>query len=314
MEQRDIIHAFLELSKQEQAKEKSGSRAISISSSSNGSPKRDCSRILTRQTSWPNEESTLVTSLTPRSSSSLPIRPNILVTMPGQGLPNREIPEHSEKPSINKGPRNTGSGSGLRNVRQDDYNNAVDCNYSTCTPTDAMDDGYGKGAKYLDLFLLKPVIRDIVDVIQLSWKIHQAQMKQVEVQKHIIKIEKEGHQAVFESYHELHSHEHIAIDSEIAKAGVGASLVSLKRTTSNLWHRDIYFKGVPGLQFVVERVAQRPSFPQAAQYPVHGSAKSLPSPPEQPGERDQNRKQALAYMINDTGKDPYWWTSYSCIR
>ncbi|KAL8746545.1 MAG: hypothetical protein Q9184_007731 [Pyrenodesmia sp. 2 TL-2023] len=110
---------------------------------------------------------------------------------------------------------------------------------------------------------MKPIIQDFLDVIQLSWKIHKAQMQQADVRKQINKNNQEGHLAVFDLYQDLYGHEHKAIENEIARAGSGASLVSLKRTTSNLWHRDISFKGVPGLQFVVERLAQWPGFPQA---------------------------------------------------
>ena len=250
---------------------------MSISSLGNGSPKETTPRILGRQTSWPIEESTLAPSLTSHSVASLQIRPNILVAMPLQGLPNREMPGRT----TNSEPRNQGPGTGLRSVKQDGCNNNVDCNStrslrddSICTPTESTIDVYGEGAKILDLFLMKPFIQDVVDVIQLSWNIHRAQMSRFEVQKHIIKIEQEGHQAVFELYQELYPHEHKAVDSQIAKAGAGASLVSLKRTTSNLWHRDIYFRGVPGLQFVLERVTQRTGLTQAAQHPVLGTAKS----------------------------------------
>lgn len=109
---------------------------------------------------------------------------------------------------------------------------------------------------------MKPVIQDLADIIQLSWKIHEVQMQQAQIQKHVTKNEHESPAAVIEIYQDLCAHEHKAIEAEISNAGANASLISLKRTHADMWHRQICFKGVPGLQFVLERVIQQSSHPR----------------------------------------------------
>ncbi|KAL9020911.1 MAG: hypothetical protein Q9185_001874 [Variospora sp. 1 TL-2023] len=131
-----------------------------------------------------------------------------------------------------------------------------------------------RGRKLLDFFILKPIIQDLVDVIQLSWRIHKIPMQQAEVQKQMVEAEHGGVLATFQLYQDLYAHEHKAIDHEIAKAGAGASLTSIKRTTANVWHRGIFFKCVPGLQFVLEH------FPLLAMT-AHGM-------PEKSGDQAQN--------------------------
>ncbi|KAL8834104.1 MAG: hypothetical protein Q9176_007665 [Flavoplaca citrina] len=117
-----------------------------------------------------------------------------------------------------------------------------------------------EGNKNLKLFLMKPVIQDLGDVIQLSWKIHTTLMQQAEIQNQINKYEKEGLPSVHLVYQDLYAHEHAALEDSICKAGADSSVTlrSLKRIYIDLSHRGILFKGIPGLEFVFERTVQRP--------------------------------------------------------
>ncbi|KAL8748235.1 MAG: hypothetical protein Q9184_007479 [Pyrenodesmia sp. 2 TL-2023] len=124
-------------------------------------------------------------------------------------------------------------------------------------------------------------------------------MQQADVRKQINKNNQEGHLAVFNLYQDLYGHEHKAIENEIAKAGSGASLVSLKRTTSNFWHRDISFKGVPGLQFVLEHMVQWTSHSRDAQHSAHKTVEPASSTTEQTPNEGRCKEQRLADLFND---------------
>lgn len=234
------------------------------------------------------------------------------MAIPAQGLPERETSTHTEERSLKTPLSNPGSGESALIAKQDRCVNSPvrstfqnSHNGSVSTLTEPTSNGNEESGKMLDLFLMKPIIQDLADVIQLSWKIHKAQMQQADLRKQISRNDQEGHPAVFDLYQDLYGHEHKAIDDEIAKAGAGASLISLKRTTSNLWHRDIYFKGVPGLQFVLERVVAWANHPPIISHPKHETAKSASSPSQKPPKGDRGKGHTLADFLNDTCKDSH---------
>ena len=289
MEQRDIVRAILELSIQAQAKEKSRSRVLPVNSSSRGSPEGISSRSMDRQASWPDERSTLASYLPSRSILSLPMKPSILMAKPPQHLLDRETSTHNEETSNDGRLCNSASRDSVHSLTQGECITTADCTPtrsarggSVWTPTESTVDWNVETGKIHEIFLMKPIIHDLVDVIQLSWRTHKAQMQQHDVRKQINRNKQEGHLAVLDLYQNLYDHEYRAIDSEVAKAGSGASLVSLKRTTSNLWHRDIYFKGVPGLQFVLLRMVPFTGQSQHDHHPVYKTAKPQYSPPSLP--------------------------------
>ncbi|KAL9010144.1 MAG: hypothetical protein Q9173_004899 [Seirophora scorigena] len=109
----------------------------------------------------------------------------------------------------------------------------------------------------LRLSLLQPSIRNLMDVIQLSWEKHQVLMLQDELRMQVNKHRHKGSQAVSESYENLYLYEHDVIVNEITTASTGASLKSLKRSSIDLWHREILFIGVPGLHFILEHIVPR---------------------------------------------------------
>ena len=279
VEQRDIIRAILELSIQAQTKEKSKSRSLPVNPSSKGSPAQVFSRSMGRQSSWPDEESTPAPSLPSRPIVSLPMKPSIFMAIPPQHLSDQEASTHTEISNYGR-LGNLASQDSILSVTQGKSITTADSTRtqsgrggSVWTPVESTDDWDVGTGKVLESFLMKPIVHDLVDVIQLSWRIHKAQMHQGDVQKQISTNNQESNQAVFDVYQSLYDHEHKAIDVEVAKAGNGASLVSLRRNTSDIWHRDIHFKGVPGLQFVLQRMAQCTDRPQYEQHPVDTTVK-----------------------------------------
>ena len=289
VEQRDVIRAILELSIQTQAKEKSRSRAVPENSSSKASPELVSSPSIGRQWSRPDEKLTLAPSLPSRAIVPLPMRPSILMAIPHQSLPDRETSTDIEETSNNGRLCTLASQDNEPSATQGKCIIPADCTptLSACsgglrTPTESTVDRDGETGKILEIFLMNPIIHDLVDVIQLSWTIHKAQMQQEDVRKQISRINQEGRPALPDLYQNLYGREYKAIDKEIGKAGSGASLVSLKRTTSNLWHHDIYFKGVPGLQFVLQRTMQYTDQSQYEQHPMYKTVKPYPSYPSLP--------------------------------
>lgn len=165
------------------------------------------------------------------------------------------------------------------------------CTGSNCTPSESNMDDYSAD-RVLELHLLKPVIQEHVDLIQLSWNVHNILMPQADIQK---QITKEQQEVVFEMYRELCTHEHRAIEHAMAKARNNTSLKSLKRNKVDLWHREISFQGVPSLEFVLERNAQRTGAGAEA------ASKTEPKQPFVAGkDRSRYRKMDLGDFLKDT--------------
>ena len=100
----------------------------------------------------------------------------------------------------------------------------------------------------LQMFMLKPVVKDFFDKIELTWSIQNPKVPPSVIQKHLICMEADRLPSVVDMLETIYDHEHSMID---AHQGQG-NLLSLKRTKTDIQHRDIVFKDVPGLQFVVE--------------------------------------------------------------
>lgn len=117
--------------------------------------------------------------------------------------------------------------------------------------------------KTLELFVTKAVVHDVGDVVQLSWATRRIRMQQSEIQQQVACNEHQDASPLYDLYENLYAHEHKAIENYISADDVGASLKSLKRTYADIRHREILFKGVPCLQFVLERISQMVTFPIA---------------------------------------------------
>ena len=120
--------------------------------------------------------------------------------------------------------------------------------------------------KELHLLLIKPLIKDYFDRIELTWTIYNAKMQQQAMKTYMNDLEKNCLHSVKDVATNLYAYEQSSIDAELQNPGyeAGASLVALKRTKVDMTHRDITLKDVPGLQFVVERT---PLLPQRSRVP-----------------------------------------------
>ncbi|KAL8957220.1 MAG: hypothetical protein Q9183_006115, partial [Haloplaca sp. 2 TL-2023] len=274
VEQREIISAILALQKQQNVESNAKSNHLSVESSGNGTsrsiPTLDRSEnpssppkppALTPAS--PSERKPLPTNSAP-SPKIVPFRPHVAMAMPKQDFPphtaQQDKPERSAPQEIPPG-----------NSRSDDTptsgsNSTQSLRSGTqLTPSESTLNEEKTSSKALDLFLMKPVIQDLDDIIQLSWRIHKLQMPQswIEQQKEKDDLEKPG--STFEVYEGLYAHENKAIEVAIANAGAGASLALLKRTYVDMRHWGICFQGVPGLQFNLERIVPRESTAEAGQ-------------------------------------------------
>ena len=100
----------------------------------------------------------------------------------------------------------------------------------------------------LHMFMLKPIVKDYFDKIELSWSVQNPKMHVSTIRNQLARMEAEGLPSVMDMLETLYDHEHSMIDVHQAQG----ELLSLKRTKTDIQHRDIVFKGVPGLQFIVE--------------------------------------------------------------
>ena len=109
----------------------------------------------------------------------------------------------------------------------------------------------------LQLFLLKPIVKDLFDRIELRWSVQNSNMPPLAVREHMAKNEKEDIPSVVETLQQLHAYEQAMVDSETYRDS-GGILLSIKRTKTDIQSRDIILKGVPGLQFVIQRQIRQP--------------------------------------------------------
>lgn len=109
----------------------------------------------------------------------------------------------------------------------------------------------------LQLFLLKPIVTDFFDRIELRWSVQNTNMQPLAIHEHMAKIVEDDLPSVVEMLQQLHAYEQKIVDSEASKDS-GGSVLSLKRTKTDLQSRDMHFKEVPGLQFVIQRPVRQP--------------------------------------------------------
>ncbi|KAL8803964.1 MAG: hypothetical protein Q9182_002836 [Xanthomendoza sp. 2 TL-2023] len=102
----------------------------------------------------------------------------------------------------------------------------------------------------LHLYLVKPSVRDDYDGVFLSWSVHEMKVPQSDIQEHLTKNREEGLPTVLDAYPNLSRHEHEAIRIQLEQ-WFRSSLISLKRTYTDLMHRGIVIDKVPVLQFVL---------------------------------------------------------------
>ncbi|KAL8654959.1 MAG: hypothetical protein Q9226_003226 [Calogaya cf. arnoldii] len=88
--------------------------------------------------------------------------------------------------------------------------------------------------------------------ISLRFHWHRIPMQQVDIRKRLLSSKEEGFQPVLKAYLDLFDHERFIIEELIDDMESRASLLLLKRTYTDMTYREILFRGVPELQFVLE--------------------------------------------------------------
>lgn len=243
VEQRDVIHAILELSKQATIRGLPPSNQLPVESSSRGQK-----------------------TISP-SAKILPIQPNCMIVMPDQETHDQNSTPETQSRLGSGQPRKNKNIS--RQIQDNERNTISDTSHTLPTghPYTPSGSSIDEHQERLELFVMKAIIQDVGDVIQISWATHRIRMQQVEIQKQLNRSEQQDTSPLFDLYENLFAHEHRVIESHMSRAGSSTSLKSLRRTHADMWHRGILFKGVPGLQFVLERFAQRVYTPVAAEPP-----------------------------------------------
>lgn len=105
---------------------------------------------------------------------------------------------------------------------------------------------------FLEIFLLKPMVRDVGEVVELSWHVRKLSISQSQISAQLA-MDRGGSLPVSEIYESLYDHEHKAINGEIENSTSPAALLSLKRRYMNLRHREMIFYGVLSLRFIIRR-------------------------------------------------------------
>lgn len=114
----------------------------------------------------------------------------------------------------------------------------------------------------LQLFFLKPIVTDFFDRIELRWSVQNTNTQSLDIRQHMADIEKDHLPSVIEMLQQLHAYEQKIVEQKIMDSETsehcGASVLSLKRTKTDIQCRDMLFKAVPGLQFVIQRPIRQP--------------------------------------------------------
>ena len=111
----------------------------------------------------------------------------------------------------------------------------------------------------IHLFLIKPVVENFFDKVELTWLLQHVKMRDSAIYDYLSEQTYER-KYVFDMLHTLHPYEKNILDGVIFGIDMSTegSLLSLERTKTTICHRDITFTNVPGLQFVVRRERQYP--------------------------------------------------------
>ncbi|KAF6225842.1 hypothetical protein HO133_009844 [Letharia lupina] len=129
----------------------------------------------------------------------------------------------------------------------------------------------------LQLFLLKPIVEDLFDRIELRWSVENTNLRPLAIRQHLAENKKNDLPSVVEMLQHLHAYEQAMVDSETTK-GSGGSVLSLERTKTDIQSRDMLFQAVPGLQFVVQRrVRQPPRLFSTPQFEYRHPSSSTPT-------------------------------------
>lgn len=121
---------------------------------------------------------------------------------------------------------------------------------SNNTPTGRVDENKSKKGTRLHLFHFQPFVRDDNGGIFLNWTANELLVSQSDIQDHLDKTLREGLPTVLEAYQDPSPRERDTIRMQL-ELHFRPTLISLKRTYTDITHRDISFKHIPALQFVL---------------------------------------------------------------
>ena len=115
---------------------------------------------------------------------------------------------------------------------------------------EVLDNDKSKRGRSLHLLHLQPIVRDDFDAIYLTWAVSEITISQSMIQDYMDKNREEGALSIVEVYQELFRHERDAIRVKLGLYFC-PTLVWLKRTYTDITHRDMGFQHIPVLQFVL---------------------------------------------------------------
>ncbi|KAL9610441.1 MAG: hypothetical protein Q9167_004866 [Letrouitia subvulpina] len=229
IEQRDIVHAILTLQTEQRMARDDSINRINSNDSYNTTPADIQCDSTMKQLPNPPDDNSMIAMMTPIN----PTTRSVVHDLSGMTPVDRHS-RHGDSHE-NHSPSNTphpASPMPTLKVSEKDHN---------------------KAKPFLDLFLLQPMVRDVGEIVELSWHVRKQYMTQSRISAQLAR-DMECSLPVDEMYESLYDHEHRTINSVIEKINPdGAKLLSLKREYSDLRHREMIFHGVPSLRFIIER-------------------------------------------------------------
>ncbi|KAL8732256.1 MAG: hypothetical protein Q9166_002828 [cf. Caloplaca sp. 2 TL-2023] len=288
IEQREIYRAILAIQKQAQGNGSTRSKPLSGDCSSTGTPRvayplPPASPAHLTNKSSPGEGPALAVSAFPPSSASpthlteksspdqepalgpspfanpaasLRLKSHVFVATPEPDKPDPPVLKELKRNPVTENTSSTSTDHTF-GIRHDDMNstsNQSSSGGSKSMHTKSNGGSQGEECKVLHLLVIKPFIKDDFDNIGgilLTYKVTKIPIEQADIQKHLSNSQGEGLPPVLDVYPELFLHERQVIREEIEDIGSGASLIMLKRSHADIWYREILFKGVPELQFIL---------------------------------------------------------------
>ena len=198
------------------------------------------------------------------------------------------VPSFDSKPLLSEKKSNA-----PENPANDSLHTGISPDDDSMTKTNHNDD--------LQLFLLKPIVEDLVNRIELRWFLQNTNMEYSAIYERVIENKSSGLPSVLEMLQQLHTHEQDVVDSEAAK-GFERSILSLERTKTDIHCRDMLFKAVPGLQFVVGPQFRRNVRQPAAPPILDGVRSSMPARLPSFSFRQHDRQSAFSSLpVGATG-------------
>ena len=105
-----------------------------------------------------------------------------------------------------------------------------------------------QGKDKRQIFVLRPTIQDFFNRVELTWTKQTIHLPEKVVAQQVL----DENNDLLNTLEDLHAFEQSIIDQAVRECGEGAHVISAKRTKTDMSTRNIAFKELPGLQFVVQ--------------------------------------------------------------